>query len=207
MSSHSAAITAQARDTEDTVSRSKGLVRTLRRGVVVVAGVAEGEVEALGIAPGLADLPRLQLGQLVEVLADGGGDQPQQATTLPGGERRHCANAPRESATASATSSASPSTTRAISRPVAGSVTPKVARSPASTQRPPTNAPHGLSPMVSTPVMPAAPTSSPTPAGDSGTACCCTRGFPPRKAPIRSWAPHRRCAWSPPTRSPGHACR
>ena len=61
--------------------------RVGQTGVVVKAGVAEGEVEAQSVAPRLADLPRLQLGQFVEVLADRGGDQPQQATTLAGGER------------------------------------------------------------------------------------------------------------------------
>ena len=55
--------------------------------VVVKAGVAEGEVEPQRVAAWLADLPRLQVGQLIEVLADPGSHQPQQPAALAGRQR------------------------------------------------------------------------------------------------------------------------
>jgi len=62
--------------------------------VVVKAGVAEGEVETQGVAAWLSDLPRLQIGQLVEVLTDPGGYQPQHPAALAGRERTPLAERP-----------------------------------------------------------------------------------------------------------------
>ncbi len=42
-------------------------------GEIVEGGVAEGDVEAQGVAAGLADLARLELGELVDVVAEPGG--------------------------------------------------------------------------------------------------------------------------------------
>ena len=97
--------------------------------VIIETRVTIGQVEAQGIAARLTDLAGLKLGQLVHILPDLRGHQPQQPPALAGDLSRQGPNARLASATARSTRSGPPLITLAICCPVAGSITANVSAS------------------------------------------------------------------------------